>query len=531
MTTQPRTTPPQTTPPQTTPPHAPDPLLVRVSEAVATQMGMFFPADRHRELQRGLRNAAHELGFANLEACLHALQTASLSRAQIETLARHLTIGETYFFRDQRSFEALENRILRPMIADRRGKAQTLRLWSAACSSGEEAYSLAILLREILPCPQEWNITLLATDLNPGALERARHAEYSAWSFRALPLALRDKYFHSSDNKRYALCDSVKAMVRFEYLNLIEDAFPSPLSDTLAMDLILCRNVLMYFQPSAAQEVIHKMYRSLVDGGYLLTSANEGPLISYKPFVALNFPGSIVYRKAENAANFQAAPPAATSRAAKPPLAKSPAVQSKSAATGKPRGLPSTAMPAAAPATRADATPVAATLPAKSFEEQLQLAQGLFDAGEYSATVAALEKSLATANSSQKCEAATLLARCYANENKLDEARRWCETALGFHKLEPRLYYLRGTILQEQGEWDAAAASLRQALYLDHKFLAAHLALGNIMRTLEKIPESQRHFSNALQLLKSLDPDTVLPEIEGMTAGRLVEWVEQLRSG
>jgi chemotaxis protein methyltransferase CheR len=93
---------------------APDALLERVSKVVAAQTGLYFPPDRFRDLQRGVQNAAHELGFATLEACLHALQRASLSRPQIEILARHLTIGETYFFRDERSFHTIEHQILRP---------------------------------------------------------------------------------------------------------------------------------------------------------------------------------------------------------------------------------------------------------------------------------------------------------------------------------------------------------------------------------------------------------------------------------
>ena len=129
----------------------PDALWGRVSEFIAQNTGLHFPTERRSDLQRGLEAAAAEFGFADAAAFADRLLSASLTRPQLHTLASHLTIGETYFFRERKAFDALAEHILPELIRHRRGREQRLRLWSAACSTGEEPYSLAILVRQLLP--------------------------------------------------------------------------------------------------------------------------------------------------------------------------------------------------------------------------------------------------------------------------------------------------------------------------------------------------------------------------------------------
>ncbi len=119
-------------------------LLSEVSGFIAERMGLHFPEERWPDLARGLETAGRELGLGDPEACASWLRTRELTTRQIEMLASHLTVGETYFFRDPASFEALEREILPPLVARRLDAGRTLRLWSAGCCTGEEAYSLAI---------------------------------------------------------------------------------------------------------------------------------------------------------------------------------------------------------------------------------------------------------------------------------------------------------------------------------------------------------------------------------------------------
>ena len=257
--------------------------MPRLSEFLAQQMGLHFPAERWPDLARGIDAAALEFRFPDAASCIQWLLSAPLSRSQVEILSSHLTVGETYFFREPQVFDVLQTHILPALIQSRRQSGQHLRLWSAGCASGEEAYSLAILLQRLLPDFRQWNISILATDINPHALQKAAAGIYGDWSFRNAPPWLREGYFRAIPGGRYEIAPAVRDMVTFSYLNLAADVYPSLLNNTNAMDIIFCRNVLMYFSPQRAQQVIHNLYRCLVDGGWLIV---RRPIANRKRFTA-----------------------------------------------------------------------------------------------------------------------------------------------------------------------------------------------------------------------------------------------------
>ena len=155
-----------------------DLLLQKVSERIEARTGLHFPPTRFTDLKRGLTQAAHEAGWLNAHGYVESLLTRDLHAADLETLAGTLTIGETHFFRDPRTFEFLETKLLPELIASRRAESRRLRIWSAGCASGEEAYSIALLLHRLIPDLTEWNITILATDINPKVLARAAAGSY-----------------------------------------------------------------------------------------------------------------------------------------------------------------------------------------------------------------------------------------------------------------------------------------------------------------------------------------------------------------
>ena len=165
----------------------PGSLLSHLSDFMAIQMGLHFPRDRWGDLERGIAAAASEFGMTNVESCMHWLLSAPLTRDQIEILASHLTVGETYFFREKRSFEVLEEHIL-PVLLRARGDTEArLRIWSAGCCTGEEPYSIAMLIDRLIPNAAKQNITILATDINPRFVRKAADGVYGEWSFRGTP--------------------------------------------------------------------------------------------------------------------------------------------------------------------------------------------------------------------------------------------------------------------------------------------------------------------------------------------------------
>ena len=260
-------------------------------------MGLHFPRERWRELEVGICTAARELGLPDVVAWAHRLLEAPLTRDVIEILAAQLTIGETYFFRDTRSFEIIGEQLLPELIRVRRGAGQRLRIWSAGCCTGEEPYSLAILLDRILPDLRDWQLTLLATDVNPHFLRKAAAGVYGEWSFRDAPAWLKSNYFEPVAPNRYVILPRIKQLVTFAYLNLAADAYPTLAGGTNAMDLIFCRNVLMYFPPDTARRVVQNFHHSLLETGWLLLSGVEGCSQWLTGFDPTPFDGAALYRK------------------------------------------------------------------------------------------------------------------------------------------------------------------------------------------------------------------------------------------
>lgn len=496
-------------------------LLSRLSEFVTGRMGLYFAKERWRDLERGITSAAKEFGFDDVASCVRWLLTSSLTREQIEVLAGHLTVGETYFFRDKKAFEVLERRILGELIASRREKEKSLRIWSAGCATGEEAYSIAILLKRMIPDINEWNITILATDINPLFLRRASESIYTDWSFRDVPAWVREHYFTKTKQGKSELLPHIREMVTFCYHNLVEDTYPSLLNNTNAMDIILCRNVLMYFSPEIQRRVIKKLHSCLKQGGWLLVSPSESSHQLFREFAADNESGAIFYRK-DAACRIQRPEMTDRGSAAVPgPAADSwlqpPHQEPEIRDEGTEPDLGSVP----------DLKPLASALPQQptvSDPDPLESARELYGKGCYAD---ATEKILASPSlSKDDARAMELMARAFANLGKLGEALKWCEKSVATAKMDPGGHYLLAMILQEQGRLDDAAASLKRALYIDQDFVPALFALGNLARQQGKQGESARHFRNAKALLVKRRQDDILAETDGITAGRLMEIIE-----
>ncbi len=267
-------------------------LLPRFSGYVARHLGLRFPRSQWPELLRAADAIACEGGVAGAAACMEGVMAAAPTRAAIEQLARHLTIGETYFFREPALFDALERDVLPLLIDARRAGGKTLRIWSAGCCTGEELYSLAILLHRLIPDLADWRITLLGTDINPQFLRKAEQGVYRDWSFRNVPEWIRRRYFDAG-----AIAPVLRQGVRFDYLNLAAGVFPGTDSGTPPMDLILCRNVLMYFEPSSAARTVLRLRDALAADGWLAVGVAENGHRLLEPLEPVRFGAAQLYRQ------------------------------------------------------------------------------------------------------------------------------------------------------------------------------------------------------------------------------------------
>jgi chemotaxis protein methyltransferase CheR len=451
----------------------PDALWHRVSEFIAQNTGLHFPSERRLDLQRGLAAAAAELGLADGASCADWLLSTPFTRPQLHTVVSHLTIGETYFFRERKAFDALATHILPEIFRRRRGHGQRLRLWSAACSTGEEPYSLAILVQQLLPDWQDWDVTILATDINERSLQKAIAGVYGEWSFRESTPGFKEQYFTPASGGRFAIAPEIRNRVSFAHMNLAQDCFPSPTTGTNAMDIIFCRNVLIYFTASHARKLAQNLHHALADGGWLAVSPSECSQTLFPQFTAVNFPGSILYRKGKTE---ERSPPIW------PPPSDTVAQSTAPAFVAPPPSVDEDVAPTSPP--------------------PVQDAQGVV---EFS-----------------------LLARELANQGQHAEALGWSERWIAADKIDFAAHYVHAMILQEMGERGAARNSLQRAVYLQPDFALAHFALGNLARADARSAEASKHFANALYLLRGSPPNALLPESGGLTAGRLMEIIASL---
>ena len=494
----------------------PDTLLLQLSECLSAQTGLHFPSARWPDLQRGISSAAREFEFPDAGSCMHWLLSSPLTRPQIEILASHLTVGETYFFRHKQCFDLLRERILPELIRSRRGAGQRLRIWSAGCCTGEEPYSVAVLLHQMLFDWKEWNIAILGTDINPHYLRRATEGVYKEWSFRATDLSIKERYFTRQGNHCFEILSGPKEMVTFSYLNLAQDTYPSLWNGTNAMDVILCRNVLMYFAPGQAKEVVRGLYRCLVDGGWLIVSPSETSHVLFSEFATVNLPGITLYRKES-----RGTPDAVPSLLASPSFLF-PAPEVEFSLDGNGTGAETCPD---SPVRAAPSPPLEEmSAPPASQQNPPQEALRFYQQGRYAEAVEVLVVWLS--QDPDDTQAMMLLARAYANQGRLVQALEWCNGVITADKLNPGCHYLLATILQEQGRLPEAVASLKRALYLDQDFTLAHFALGNLRQRQGRSRESRRHFENALRALSRCSQEETVPESEGITAGRLTEIIQ-----
>ena len=455
----------------------------RLSDLVADTLGLHFPPARWPELRRGLAGLADELGIDSLQGCADVLLGADLSRAERHRLASHLTIGETYFCRESHTLDAIRRHHLPALIDARRGRDPHLNLWSAGCCSGEEPYTLAILLHEQLPDIADWRIRIVATDINLRFLRKASAGVYGAWSFRDTPEGFRERWFNPVDRNRFALRPEVQRLVTFEAHNLAQPNYPLALGAPGNLDLILCRNVLMYFEPAQMARAVERLHRALGPDGWLAVSPCETSAVAFSGFEPQNFPGAVLYRKPRAGSHSDVL-------TAGSPIESPPPGMTVSSPTA----------PIAPPADSSASDITQAVVPAHRSEP---------------------------ANVSADQPSALDAARTLADQGRLDEARQVSERWVAAHKLDPAGHYLLASVLIECGAGAQARAALKRALYLQPELVMAHVTLGTLARAVDTA-DAKRHFAAALRLLDRLPPGQAIPHAGQLDAEQLRHVVTRL---
>ncbi|MFN8453562.1 MAG: CheR family methyltransferase [Anaerolineae bacterium] len=516
---------------------------LRFRELVRERSGLHFPEKKWPDLEIGIFKALAESPLRlnsnghNLDEYFHLLSDKNhpTGRAEMDRLIKMLTIGETHFFRDKAQFDALTQHVLPDLIARKRaaaaavgrGTAPQLRIWSAGCATGEEAYSVALVLKELLPDLENWQILILATDINPDALARAREGLYSDWSFRENRAKALLPYYFSPETPqpprqvaRYRLHPHIRSMVTFASLNLVEDNFPAIHNNTLSMDLILCRNVTIYFAEEATRQVIKQFYNSLVEGGWLVVGHSEPSMLVYQAFQLHSFPDTFLYQKAghsharsTNWGWFDRVKKA-TGSLRSHFLPTNPAT-SQNLDIAPTRPMRETA------SARVDS----AYQPPVIFDPYQQ-AQTLLQVGRVQEAIVQLKQKLDIEPNS--APAYSLLGLAYANLGQWDEARQWCQHALKMDGLLAEAYFVLGLVAQNQSDPELAIGMMKKAIYLNQFEPLFHFHLGTLYHQQNQIELAQRTYQNAIRILKKWSGDHIVPYSGGATAKYLLETIQRI---
>jgi chemotaxis protein methyltransferase CheR len=437
---------------------------------IAATVGLQLDPDKRREIEVKLAPMLEELGPAELVDRILA------SEGTLQRAVNLLTIGESYFFRNRPHFDALRNRILPDLIESRR-RERRLRIWSTACASGEEPYSLAILMDDGFPELRDWDISILATDINTAFLERAHEGVYTDWAFRGVDQRLRETYFTREGEGRYRLADRIRERVDLRRFNLAAPPFTG-LLEGAPFDLVLCRNVLIYFQYELADNVVRAIADEMVPEGYLLVGHAEA-FPSMRELEAIYAHATYYYRNATRRRTFALEPSGAGLSIPGLPVAPLPPLQPE--------------RPASEPSPRPSRLP---SVPPPPIEES--------------------------------ASAGLARAREHAEMGEVEEAQRLLDELLSDEaKLVPRAHFLQALVHDQGGRPGEAISSLRRAIFLEKEFAIAHYYQGVICGREGDRGTARRCFRNVLALLESVPEETELDEGGNVNSGRLAEIVRE----
>lgn len=433
---------------------------------LARAAGLVFDDSRQESMAYSVAERLRESGARDVASYLLMLDNP----AERQRLLDEVTIQETHFFRNPPQVRALRMHVLPELVRQAEANGRRLRIWSAGCSTGEEPYSVAMMLRELLPSTAGWDVKVLATDVSSRALAAARTGRYGS---RAVQLATPEelaRFFRPSPDGGHEVRPEVRELVEFRHHNLVTEAVPFAPSERI--DLVLCRNVTIYFGRDTTRALMTRLHHSLRDGGYLFLGHSETLWQVSEDFRLVSLgtgeSAAFVYRrlKTEPAAERRAILPDRRTQDEGPPA---PAAERRV----RPR--------------RAEAAP-----PSPSADQLLDKTRVALSAGQY-------------------LEAAQLAAEASVAAPLRVEA-----------------FYLRGLALVDTGRDEEALVDLRKAVYLDPQLGFAHFLLAGVLARLGHPEAAAREYAAAADTLGLQPGDEAAEELGGRSVRELAELCRQL---
>jgi chemotaxis protein methyltransferase CheR len=417
-----------------------------------------------------IQHALEDIAGSDLDAYAQRLSAASLTDSIWQELITALNIGETYFFRSRAQLDWIERTLL-PNL-----NGADLNIWSAGCATGEETYSIAITLQNLLTPAARSRVQLMGTDISKTALETATRGTYREWSFRHTDPAFRQSYFEEVPGG-WQINPSLREMTTFRQLNLVDSA---PLT---GLDIIFCCNVLLYFTSEAIRKTEEVFFHALKPGGWLLLGQAEMLRFARDRWIMHVYNGMVVYQKPPDAMQ-------ARLESVNAPLKPASLLQSK------PLGMTVALYDEAVPLVRT---------------KQYESAQSILN------TVLAANP--------QEARAHVLLGSVLANLGHIEAARRAVDDALRWDPLRADAHYLKGVLYLETGRAEPGKDALRSALYCQPGHPLAAMILGNLYMRADEAERARRTWEAALEHLVDLPAEQPVSDLSDMTAASVTDFL------
>lgn len=475
-------------------------LKLKFKNIINERCGLYFRDHDLKDLEKAISLRMNALSIDSAVSYYNLLLFSGRKEEEFRELLDLLTVNHTYFFRNQPQFKALKEVIL-PEIINRKLSQVTekpvLRIWSAGCSTGEEPYTIAMIIAEVIPDLKEWDIQILATDASTKALDEAVKGVYGVNSMRLTPEIYRHRYFkieQSKNSEKFKINDDLKQMVKFGYFNLMDQEYPGD------YDIVFCRNVVIYFETETTIKVMQKIYESLNDQGYLFIGYSESLQFIADRFKMQDWQEAIYYRKYFAG---EVAPKLATEELPEKIefdqiIAQLSCSEVKADAQA---GLPK-------------------EMPAGKIQEILVEIVKCMHLKKYSEALVLINEAVVL--DKHNTEPYYLAAEIFMNQNKFAEAKHWLSLTVALNPLFPAAHYLFGCICIEEEKFEEAKESLKKALYLDKDFPLAHFYLGNIYKRQESVDSAIREYRNTLKGLLKNKLNDIIAYSGGFSVATLV---------
>lgn len=462
-----------------------DTKITEISSHLIKYYGLTFSGSRLIDLNNAILQTAEKLNLTHNSLADKILGSISQNE-EFNILLDNLQINETYFFREEKILNLLSK------IAIPSSNNPACNIWSVGCSTGEEPYSILMFLIESFTSSIQENIDLLATDINLHSMEKALKGKYTPWSFRNTTSERQEKFF-KREGDQFQIKENLVQHVKFRVHNLQTDSYPSIVNGTNAKDVILCRNVLIYFDKESRDRIISKLSDCLIPGGYLFLGLTESSFVNNQNLERIIEKDIVYFRRKESSTS-----------------TPNKTIRMISKNQGTQFNIPTTQ-------TEDD-------IFTNSNAHQQNIWQTYYDVGEYEQCINEIIE-----NDSSPVEKFNLdkkknrvkfeyLINSLVNLNKTKQAIEHCLEHQEVNKESPYFYLLLANLFVHSDNNESAIDNLTKAIYIDKDYIPAHLLLGRIYFSQNEKGLSDNHYRTALALLNKYDDEQIIDSSTGFSA-------------